>query len=104
MLQLRNKFSMLPNKKISLIESLKKKKKVVQGFPGGSVAKKIHLSKQETRVQVLGSGRSHRQLSPCTTTELGSRAREPQVLKMGVLEPVLRSKGSHCNEEPANRN
>ena len=32
---------------------------------------------------------------------LCSRAREPQLLKLVCLEPVLRSKRSHCNEKPA---
>ena len=58
------------------MESLKKKKKWSRAFLVAQWQKKIHLSKQETWVQVLGPGRSHRQLSPCTTTELGSRARE----------------------------
>ena len=32
---------------------------------------------------------------------LHSRAREPQPLKPTRLEPVLRSKRSHCSEKPA---
>ena len=39
-----------------------------------------------------------------TTAEPASRAREPQLLKPGHLESVLRNKRSHRNEKPAHRN
>ena len=45
------------------------------------------------------------QLSPCAQLlSLHSRAREPQLLKPGSLEPVLCNQRSHRNEKPAHCN
>ena len=49
-------------------------------------------------------GRSHMPVSSWTRVprllSLCSRAQELQVLRPACLEPVLRNKRSHCNEEP----
>ena len=77
------------------------------GFPGGAVVKNPPANAGDMGSSP-GPGRSHMpqsNLSLCaTTTELRSRAREPQLLKPAYLEPLLCNKRSHRNEKPEHRN
>ena len=80
-------------------------------FPGGTVVKNLPANAGDTGSSP-GQGRSHMPQSnwACAPQLLSlcSRAREPQLLRPPAttteaahLEPMLRSKRSHCNEKPA---
>ena len=90
--------------------SLKKKKKKSyqdRGFPGGAVVENPPVNAEDTGSSP-GPGRSHMPRSNEARApqllSLHSRAREPQLLKPALLEPVLRNKRRHHNEKPVHRN
>ena len=68
---------------------------------------RICLPMQGTRGSSPDPGRSHmlqsNEARAPQLLSLRSGAHEPQPLKLARLEPVLRSKRSHCNEKPAQR-
>ena len=77
------------------------------GFPGGSVVKNPPANAGDTGSSP-GPGRSHMPRSneahAPQLLSLHSRACEPQLLKPACLEPMLRNKRSHCNENPMHHN
>ena len=74
----------------------------VQGFPGGAVVKNPPANAGDMGLSP-GPGSSHMPRSnearEPQLLSLRSRAREPQLQKPACLEPVLRNKRSHRNEE-----
>ena len=76
-------------------------------FPGGTVVKNPPANAGDTGSS-LGLGRSHMPRSNEARLpqllSLCSRAREPQMLKSVLLEPVLHNKRSHRSEKHTHRN
>ena len=71
---------------------LKKKKKNIEGFPGGPVVKNSHCYAGDTG-SIPGRGRPHAPQS--------SNAHRPQLLSPRALKPVLGNKASRFHEKPA---
>ena len=76
------------------------------GFPGGAVVGSLPANAGDTGSNP-GLGRSHMLRSGWAHAPqllgLRSRACEPQLLKPGRLEPVLRSKRGHRSEKSVHR-
>ena len=82
-------------------------KKKKSDFPGGTVVKNPPATAGDMDL-IPGPGRSHMPRSNKARApqllSLCSTAREPQLLKLTCVEPVLRNKRIHCNEKPAHCN
>ena len=86
---------------------LSHKKEWNRGFPGGTVVNNLPANAGDTGSSP-GLGRSHMPRSNKTRApqllSLRPRAREPQLLKLARLEPMLCNKRSHHKEKPIHSN
>ena len=74
-----------------------------QGFSGGSVVKNLPVNLPRDMDLIRDPGwHASEQLSPYPQLlSLYSRAKEPQLLKLHALEPMLLHKRSHHHDKPA---